>query len=122
MYDRSGLGFSEEGVLPRSIDNASMELNTVLTKENIPGPYILIGHSAGGFIARYYAKKYPKDVLGLYLIDPYQGDVGYENNEPDEWPLSFKLMNWSFETCPGAESHFIYFLIQFILHMVNFRP
>ena len=96
MYDRSGLGFSEEGISPRSIDNVSIELNTVLSNENIPGPYILIGHSAGGFIARYYAKKYPKDVLGLYLIDPYQGDVGYDNNEPDEWPLTFKMMNWSF--------------------------
>ena len=96
MYDRSGLGFSEEGISPRSIDNVTKELNTVLENENIPGPYILIGHSAGGFIARYYAKKYPKEVLGLYLVDPYQGDVGFDDNNPNEWPLSFKIMNWSF--------------------------
>ena len=31
MYDRSGLGFSEEGISPRSIDNVSIELNTVLS-------------------------------------------------------------------------------------------
>ena len=96
MYDRSGLGFSEEGVLPRSIDNISLELNTILEKENIPSPYILIGHSAGGFIARYYAKKYPNEVLGLYLIDPYQGDVGFDDDNPNEWSLSLKMMNWSF--------------------------
>lgn len=95
MYDRSGLGFSEEGILPRSVDNVANELHEVLENENIPGPYVLIGHSAGGFIARYYAKKYPKDVLGLYLIDHYTGDVGIED-VPSEWPLSFKLMNWTF--------------------------
>lgn len=95
MYDRSGLGFSEEGLLPRSVDNVSKELHSVLKKENIPGPYFLIGHSAGGFIARYYAKKYPEDILGLYLIDHYTGDVG-QDDVPSDWPLSFKLMNWSF--------------------------
>ncbi|MEM9362150.1 MAG: alpha/beta hydrolase [Bacteroidota bacterium] len=95
MYDRSGLGFSAEGILPRSVDNVAIELHTVIKNENIPGPYLLVGHSAGGFIARYYAKKYPKDVVGLYLLDPYNGDVG-ANDLPEEWPLSFKMMNWSF--------------------------
>lgn len=95
MYDRSGVGFSQEGILPRSIDNATSELHTIINNENITGPYILIGHSAGGFIARYYAKKYPKDVVGLYLVDTYSGDVG-EEDTPEDWPLSFKMMNWSF--------------------------
>ncbi len=93
MYDRSGLGHSEEGVLPRSVDNCAVELNKVLTRENIQGPYVLIGHSAGGFIARYYAKKYPDNVLGLFLIDPYQGDVA--KSEDVKASVSFKLMNWS---------------------------
>lgn len=92
MYDRSGLGNSESGVLPRSVDICALELHTVLKKENIKAPYVLIGHSAGGFIARYFAKKYPEDVLGLFLIDPYQ-EMGKE--EFGEWPISYKLMNWS---------------------------
>ncbi|MFZ4427933.1 MAG: alpha/beta fold hydrolase [Saprospiraceae bacterium] len=44
---------------------------------------MIIGHSVGGFIARYYAKKYPEDVIGLFLIDPYQ-EMGKE--EFGEWP------------------------------------
>jgi pimeloyl-ACP methyl ester carboxylesterase len=93
MYDRSGLGHSEVGILPRSIDNLSKELHTVLKNEDIQRPYIIIGHSVGGFIARYYAKKYPEDVIGLFLIDPYQ-EMGKE--EFGEWPASYKMMNWSF--------------------------
>ena len=92
MYDRSGLGQSEPGVLPRSVDNIATELHYLLENEKIPGPYVLIGHSAGGFSARYYANKYPKDVIGLFIIDPYQ-EMGKE--ELGEWPLSYKIMNWS---------------------------
>ena len=92
MFDRSGLGHSEEGILPRSVDNIAQELHAVLENANIPGPYLLIGHSAGGFSARYFAKKYPKDILGLLVIDPYQ-EMGKE--EFGEWPLGYKATNWS---------------------------
>jgi len=92
MYDRSGLGHSEEGILPRSVDNLSNELNELLKKENIPGPYVLVGHSAGGFLARYYAYKYPDSVLGVFLIDPYQE---MSREEFGEWPTSYKLINWT---------------------------
>lgn len=92
-YDRSGLGFSEEGALPRSVDVLTKELNAVLTNENINGPYILIGHSAGGFLSRHFANKYPERVVGLFLIDPYQ-EMARE--QFGEWPTSYKLMNWSF--------------------------
>lgn len=94
MYDRSGLGHSEVGIKPRSVDNCAIELSTVLERENIKGPYVLVGHSAGGFIARYYAKKYPENILGLFLIDPYQGDVSKTDNAQPS--LSYKMMNWTF--------------------------
>jgi len=92
MYDRSGLGHSEEGILPRSVDNIANELHTVLKNEHVLGPYIVIGHSAGGFSARYFAKKYPDKILGLFIIDPYQ-EMG--RKEFGEWPLSYKITNWS---------------------------
>lgn len=92
VYDRSGLGHSEEGILPRSVDIIASELHTILEKENIKKPYILIGHSAGGFIARYFAKKHPEAVRGLFLIDPYS-EMGKE--EFGEWPISYKILNWS---------------------------
>jgi pimeloyl-ACP methyl ester carboxylesterase len=79
--------------LPRSVDNIATELKRVLENENIKEPYILVGHSVGGLIARYFAKKYPKDVIEIFLIDPYQ-EMGKE--EYGEWPAIYKMMNWSF--------------------------
>ncbi|GAA4278374.1 hypothetical protein GCM10022259_30990 [Aquimarina mytili] len=70
MYDRSGLGFSEEGQNPRTTDQIAVELNSVLSKANIPSPYIMIGHSIGGAHIRYFAHKFPSNISGLFLIDP----------------------------------------------------
>lgn len=91
MYDRSGLGHSEPGILPRSVNNIADELKSLLEKEKIQGPYIMIGHSAGGFAIRYFANKYPDNVIGLFIIDPYQ-EMAKEVF--GEWPPSFKIMNW----------------------------
>lgn len=92
LYDRSGLGHSEEGILPRSVENMADELHTILEKKKISGPYVVIGHSAGGFLARYFANKYPKNIVGLFLIDPYQ-EMG--KDEFGEWPIGYKMINWS---------------------------
>ncbi|MEW7290630.1 alpha/beta fold hydrolase [Aquimarina sp. 2304DJ70-9] len=70
MYDRSGLGFSDQGIIPRTTEQIAIELNTILSKANIPGPYIMIGHSIGGAHVRYFAHMFPENIVGLFLIDP----------------------------------------------------
>ena len=54
---------------PRTLPNYINELRLLLQKEGIEPPYILVGHSLGGLIIRYYAHKYPNEVAGLVLID-----------------------------------------------------
>jgi pimeloyl-ACP methyl ester carboxylesterase len=69
-YDRAGLGESEMLGKDRSLDSIVFELNEILAAENIAPPYILVGHSYGGHVIRYFAHKQPEKVAGLLLVDP----------------------------------------------------
>ena len=73
-YDRLGLGKSDPTNVPRTIENLSCDLNEFLTKNEIPGPYLLIGHSLGTSIIRKYQNDHPENVLGMILIDPVHED------------------------------------------------
>jgi len=68
-YDRAGMGWSEVSPQPRTAREFAKELHTLLAKANEPGPYVLVGHSLGGYTVRVYAHDYPAEVAGLVLID-----------------------------------------------------
>lgn len=75
IYSRAGLGRSDPAPdLPRiSLDVAS-DLKALLDQADIPGPYLLVGHSYGGIHIRTFASEYPNDVLGMVLIDATHPD------------------------------------------------
>ncbi len=77
-YDRAGLGQSESLNNKRSVDTMAYELNELLVKEKINPPYILVGHSLGGWVLRCFVNMYPKKVAGLIFIDG-----GYEREYLD---------------------------------------
>ncbi len=68
-YDRAGWGWSEAGPLPRDAAQFAKELHTLLQNANIPGPYVMVGHSLGGFAVRVFAHEYASEVAGVVLID-----------------------------------------------------
>jgi pimeloyl-ACP methyl ester carboxylesterase len=68
-YDRAGMGWSEPGPLPRNAEQFAQELHTLLQNAGIPGPYVLVGHSAGGLPVRVFVHEYARDVAGVVLID-----------------------------------------------------
>ncbi|MFK8067088.1 MAG: alpha/beta fold hydrolase [Gammaproteobacteria bacterium] len=68
-YDRAGYGWSETSSKPRTTKNIVTELHTLLHAENIPGPYILVGHSFGGYTVQHFASVYPQETAGIVLID-----------------------------------------------------
>jgi hypothetical protein len=59
-YERAGLGWSEGGPEPRDAMQIASELHTLLANADVPGPYVLVGHSVGGHYARVYADRYPE--------------------------------------------------------------
>lgn len=70
-YDRAGLGWSDPPATgkPRTAGQCAEELHALLRGADIPGPYVLVGHSFGGFVSRVYAQMYPEEVAGLVLVD-----------------------------------------------------
>ena len=71
-YDRAGIGQSELGPKPRSAKQIATELHTALEKAGVKPPYVLVGHSFGGKYGRVFAEMYPKEVVGMVLLDPSQ--------------------------------------------------
>jgi pimeloyl-ACP methyl ester carboxylesterase len=74
-YDRAGLGWSDSGPQPRTSQQMVNELHTLLTRANVPGPYVFVAHSFGGQNALLYTSTYPEDVAGLVLVECQSGDV-----------------------------------------------
>lgn len=68
-YDRAGLGWSERGPSPRTGRRIADELHTLLARARVSGPYIFVGHSLGGFVARLYHESYREDVVAMVLVD-----------------------------------------------------
>lgn len=68
-YDRAGYGWSEPGPLPRTSSRIADELFTLLKKADIAGPYVLVGHSFGGYTMQLFANRHPTETAGLVLVD-----------------------------------------------------
>jgi pimeloyl-ACP methyl ester carboxylesterase len=83
VYDRAGYGWSDSGPMPRTALRIATELHELLTKSQIPGPYLLLAHSFGGYIARMYADRFPDSLRGIVMVDPLQEEDGHE---PDPAP------------------------------------
>jgi pimeloyl-ACP methyl ester carboxylesterase len=68
-YDRAGFGWSDRSPSPRRVDHFVSELRRALRAAGIAPPYVLVGHSYGGWIARVYAASHLEDVAGMVLVD-----------------------------------------------------
>jgi pimeloyl-ACP methyl ester carboxylesterase len=84
IYDRAGYSFSDPGPMPRDTAAEVKDLHDALDASGIKGPYILVGHSLGGFDARLFAYTYPKETAGLLLLDPPTERIYQRTREPDE--------------------------------------
>jgi pimeloyl-ACP methyl ester carboxylesterase len=68
-YDRGGFGWSDPSPEPRRVDCLVDELRRGLRGLSLEPPYVLVGHSYGGFVVKYFASRHPEEVAGLVLVD-----------------------------------------------------
>jgi pimeloyl-ACP methyl ester carboxylesterase len=72
LYDRVGLGGSSRLRDTRAAitaDEVATRLHALLAAADIPPPHILVGHSLGGLYMQMFARKYPKEVSGVVLLE-----------------------------------------------------
>jgi len=73
-YDRAGQGWSDDVDEPQDAVTIATDLHTLLQRAGEAGPYVLVGHSAGGPYVMTYAAHYPDEVAGMVLLDSMSPD------------------------------------------------
>jgi len=82
-YDRAGHGWSDSTGEPRTARQIAQELQTLLDAAGIPGPYVLVGHSFGGYVNRAFAHLYRDRIAGMVLVDSLH-PAEWENPSPEQ--------------------------------------
>ena len=96
-YDRPGTPVGEQpsrsdpAPQPTTAGDAAADLHALLRAAGERGPYVLVGHSYGGLVARLYAMTYPEDVSGLVLVDALTEGLR-DAETPEQWTIQRKLI------------------------------
>lgn len=75
-YDRPGIGWSDSPPAGQTHDalTTAYALYKSLENAQVPGPYVLVGHSAGGLNMLVFAATFPQETAGLVLLDSTHPD------------------------------------------------
>lgn len=68
-YDRPNHGRSGAAPTPRTGNEVVTDLHGLLAAAAVPGPYVLIGHSAGGMFVQLYARTFPDEIAGVLVMN-----------------------------------------------------
>lgn len=69
VYDRASHGWSETSDTAQDGAEIAADLHALLERGQVPGPYVLAGHSFGGLYTLTFAALYPDEVAGMVLVD-----------------------------------------------------
>ena len=92
-------GRSDPAPTPRTAKDVVADLHALLAAANVPGPYVLAGHSDGGLFVQLYASKHSNEVAGLVLIDAVHMDYYARRTAllkkllpPAAWKVTMRLL------------------------------
>ena len=68
-YDRAGLGWSDPARSPRTSARIAAELHALLGYAGVEPPFVIVGHSFGGLVARSCYRRFPDEIGGLVFVD-----------------------------------------------------
>ncbi|SFB47920.1 Pimeloyl-ACP methyl ester carboxylesterase [Amycolatopsis marina] len=73
-YDRPGNGWSSQRNPPITAAEVNDLTVALLRKLDMSGPYVLVGHSVGGLLARTFAGRHADELAGIVLVDSSHPD------------------------------------------------
>lgn len=68
-YSRAGLGKSQPRPEPRTPAQVGKEFDELIAAAGLKPPFILVGHSYGGYLIRQFAVRHPEQVAGFVFVD-----------------------------------------------------
>lgn len=88
-YDRANMAQSGKAPTPRTGKALVADLHGLLGAAEVPGPYLLVGHSAGGILVQAYAATYPDEIAGVVALNPVPpwepwSFLGFKEMTPEE--------------------------------------
>jgi pimeloyl-ACP methyl ester carboxylesterase len=93
-YDRAGEGGSEKSPARATLQQTVTELHRLLLAARVPAPYVLVGASWGGPIARVYTHQHPERVAGIVMVDATHEDTTLSINNKVIQPRLAPIDEW----------------------------
>jgi len=84
-YDRSGTAWSHDAGPQHGLAKAADDLDRLLRTSGESSPYLLVGHSWGGWLITVYARSHLENVAGIVLVD---SSVGFDPPVIEKMPES----------------------------------
>jgi pimeloyl-ACP methyl ester carboxylesterase len=97
------VGYSEPSSRPRTSRVIAEELQELLQSAGVAPPYVIVGHSMGGYNVRLFTSMYPREIVGMVLVDASHPD------QENRFPAELKNMEGSWQ----RESQFVAYSMPF---------
>lgn len=90
-YNRPGYGRSQAADDAFDGQQVVERLRALLQAQQMPPPYVLVGHSLGGLYMQLYARSHPAEVAALVMVDSTHPEQLRGQGAPEHWPAATRI-------------------------------